>query len=70
MSERQRVEHYCRGGIETLDYIKAKLTPEQYEGYLLGSVHKYMGRWQDKGGVDDLYKAQTYLGWLIELKKC
>jgi hypothetical protein len=69
MSERQPVEHYMRGGIETLDYIKAKLTREQYEGYLLGNVHKYLGRWQDKGGPEDLLKAQTYLGWLIELKK-
>lgn len=65
---RIRVAHYCQGDIETIDYIRDQLTPEQYEGYLRGQVIKYISRYPHKGGVDDLYKAQTYLGWLIELK--
>jgi hypothetical protein len=57
--------HYTHGGIETLDYIKAKLTPIAYRGYLEGSVLKYMSRWRHKNGAEDLRKAQFYLDRLI-----
>lgn len=59
-------DHYTKGGIETIDYIKAKLTPEEYEGYLKGNVLKYLSREHEKGGLDDLKKARVYLDWLIE----
>ena len=36
--------HYDAGNLETLDIIKAKLTPEQYEGFLLGNIIKYSCR--------------------------
>lgn len=61
-----RGTYYDAGGISTLDYIKAKLTPEQYEGFLLGNVLKYTSRYRLKGGINDLKKAQDYLAWLIE----
>lgn len=53
--------HYTAGGIETIDYIKAKLTPEQYEGYLLGNVIKYTSRYQYKNGMEDLKKGSWYM---------
>jgi hypothetical protein len=28
-----------------------------------------MARWKDKGGVEDLMKAQDYLWWLIKLNE-
>ena len=59
-------DHYKTGGIETIDYIKAKLTPEQFEGYLVGNVIKYVSRYRHKNGVEDLKKARVYLNWLIE----
>lgn len=34
-------------------------------GFHEGSIVKYMCRWKKKGGVEDLKKAQQYLGWLI-----
>ena len=37
-------------------------------GYVEGCVIKYVSRWHDKGGVDDLKKARHYLDLLIELK--
>lgn len=58
--------HYTAGGIETIAYIKAKLSSEEYEGYLKGNVLKYMSRYNHKGGLQDLEKAKTYLQWLIE----
>lgn len=69
MTERRRVEHYCQGGIEPIDYMRAQFTPEQFEGFLRGNVIKYVTRYPHKNGLDDLLKAKTYLEWLIELKR-
>lgn len=61
-----RPKHYLKGGLECIQVIKAQLTPEQYKGYLYGNVLKYMWRWQDKNGLEDLRKAAKYLEWLQE----
>lgn len=39
-----KARYYDQGGIETLDIIKAKLTPDQYKGFLIGNVIKYACR--------------------------
>lgn len=65
---RRPVSHYCAGDIECIDAIRAALGP-LFEGFLAGNVIKYVWRYQHKNGLDDLYKAQTYLGWLIEAKQ-
>ena len=57
--------YYDVGGIVTLDIIKAKLTPEQYEGFLLGQVIKYAARMNFKGQrVGDATKLAEYSRWL------
>ena len=56
--------HYLTGGIETIDYIKAKLTAEEFKGYLRGNVLKYASR---KKGGDDMGKAAWYAD---RLSKC
>ncbi|MFY0760203.1 DUF3310 domain-containing protein [Metabacillus dongyingensis] len=61
-------DHYKKGGIETFDYMGAKMTPDQMEGYLFGNILKYVSRYQFKNGVEDLKKAEWYLEKLIELK--
>ncbi len=61
--------HYKQGGIETIDFIKAKLTPEEYRGYLKGNVIKYLSRERHKGGAEDIAKADVYMDWLKELDK-
>jgi len=58
--------HYTAGGIETIDYMEAKLTPEGFRGYCLGSVIKYVSRAGLKGDAnEDLKKARWYLNRLI-----
>lgn len=37
----EKSSYYDVGGIEVINIIKAKLTPEQFKGYLLGNVIKY-----------------------------
>lgn len=61
--------HYKTGGIETIDYIKAKLGVEGTINYCMGNVMKYTSRWQDKNGLEDLEKADWYLDYAITLMK-
>lgn len=61
--------HYTKNKIECIDYIKDVLSPEEYQGYLRGNITKYMHRYKDKGGVEDLNKARVYLNWLIEVSE-
>lgn len=56
--------HYTSGGIETLDYIKAKV--KDYPSYAAGNILKYVSRYEYKNGIEDLKKAQFYLNDLIE----
>lgn len=56
--------HYNTGGIETLDYIKAKV--KDYPSYAIGNIMKYITRYEHKNGIEDLKKAQFYLNDLIE----
>ena len=37
-------DHYKVGGIETIDYMQAKLTKEEFIGYLKGNILKYTSR--------------------------
>lgn len=54
--------HYKGKAIQPWDYIVANNL-----GYLEGNIVKYVSRWKDKGGVDDLRKARHYLDKLIEV---
>ena len=61
----QHPKHYCKGGIECLDVIKAVLG-DKYEGFLAGNVIKYIFRYRDKNCVEDCKKAAFYLEKLIQ----
>lgn len=55
--------HYKDMAIQPSEYIhKNKL------GYMEGCVVKYVSRWRNKGGVEDLQKAKHYLELLIEME--
>jgi len=61
--------HYTAGGIETIDFIRAKLSREEFVGYCRGNVLKYVTRAPHKGGVEDYRKAAVYLQWAIEAEE-
>lgn len=62
--------HYMVGGIESIEVIKAKLTPEQYEGYLMGTKMAYDLRYPFKGTYEqDLAKSDWYKNKLLEFRK-
>lgn len=50
--------------IQPWDYIAANKL-----GFFDGNVVKYVTRWPEKGGVQDLEKARHYLDKLIEIEK-
>jgi hypothetical protein len=54
--------HYKDKTIQPWDYIIANDL-----GYLEGNVVKYISRWKNKNGIEDLKKAQHYLSKLIEV---
>ena len=60
-------DHYTQGDIEVIDYIL-----DQKFNYLEGNVIKYVSRYRNKGGIEDLRKAKWYLEKLIDenLKHC
>jgi hypothetical protein len=47
--------------IQPVEYVTRNTMP-----YCEGNVIKYVTRWRDKGGVEDLRKAIWYLEYLIE----
>ena len=53
--------HYKNKGIQPIEYIMTNGL-----GFCEGNVIKYVSRWRDKNGLDDLLKAKHYLEFLIE----
>jgi hypothetical protein len=37
-------------------------------GFFDGNALKYLARWREKGGIDDLRKARHYIDKLIEME--
>ena len=65
MSTDEKSNYYDAGDIATIDVIEAKLTPEQYTGYLLGNIIKYSCRLNFKGRcARDAEKLKYYSIWL------
>ena len=59
--------HYRSGGIETIEYLQAKMTGEQFVGFCLGNALKYLSRAGKKGDFsEDLAKARWYINKLLE----
>jgi hypothetical protein len=59
--------HYKVGGIEVIDFIKAKLTPDEFRGYLQGNILKYSSRVGYKGDAsEDVGKLIWYANKLQE----
>jgi hypothetical protein len=56
-------DHYAKRAIQPWDYIAANGL-----GFFEGNAVKYLTRWKDKGGIEDLKKARHYLDKLIEME--
>lgn len=56
-------DHYQKQTIQVWDFIEQNKIP-----YLEGNVIRYVSRWRDKGGFEDLLKARHYIEKLIEVE--
>lgn len=54
-------DHYKNMKIQPMEYILANNI-----GFAEGAVIKYVSRWKNKNGIDDLKKARHVLDFLIE----
>lgn len=61
-------DHYTQGGIECIDAIEASMTPDEFAGFLKGNSIKYLWRYRQKAGRQDLEKARWYLDRLIAVQ--
>ena len=56
-------DHYKVGGIETIEYLQAKLSPEEFRGFCRGNALKYLSR---AGHKDDAAQEYRKAIWYIE----
>tara|TARA_R110002074_G_scaffold108572_5_gene234309 strand:- start:1282 stop:1551 length:270 start_codon:yes stop_codon:yes gene_type:complete len=56
--------HYIHNAIEPIDYILANNL-----NYCEANVVKYISRWKQKNGIEDLQKAKQYIDILIKSEK-
>jgi len=68
MDEVNHPSHYKNGSVEAIDAIESALGPEQFKGYCIGNAIKYLYRWENKGGKQDLEKARWYINRILEDK--
>lgn len=54
-------DHYKKLKIQPVEYILANNL-----GFCEGAIVKYISRWRDKGGVEDLRKIKQFCEFLIE----
>ena len=66
MSKKEKVKHpsHYNKGIEMWDYAHSHNLD-----FFEGNIVKYITRWKDKNGIEDLHKAKQYLDKLIELEE-
>ena len=56
-------DHYLNTTIQPIEYIHANGL-----GFIEGCIVKYISRWRDKNGIEDLEKIKQYVDILIELE--
>lgn len=60
-------DHYTKGGIECIYALKAATTGlKGIEAVCTANAIKYLWRWKQKNGVEDLRKAVWYIHRLID----
>lgn len=59
--------HYQGKEVQPWDALQSWLSHEAFCGFLTGNVVKYISRWPQKNGIEDLRKAKHYIEKLIEV---
>lgn len=60
-------KHYTQGGIECIDALKAATVGKRgIEAVCVANVIKYLWRYEEKNGVEDIRKAKWYIERLLK----
>lgn len=60
-------QHYTQGGIECIDALKAATVGKHgIEAVCVANIIKYLWRYEEKNGVEDVRKARWYLDRLLK----
>lgn len=63
-------DHYQLNGMETIDIIGAATSElSGIEAFDTGNALKYLCRWKNKNGIEDLKKAVWYIQHLIDFEQ-
>ena len=55
-------QHYTQGGVECIDALKAAtVNKSPFEAICVANIIKYLWRYEEKGGLEDIEKAAWYL---------
>lgn len=58
--------HYTQGGVECIEALKAATSHlTGIEAVCTANAIKYLWRWKDKNGIEDLNKAKWYIDYII-----
>lgn len=58
--------HYAKGDVECIDALEAAtINLQGRDAVCTANAIKYLWRWKQKGGVEDLKKARWYINRLI-----
>jgi len=74
MKDNINPEHYKAGGIETIEFIEAKMSKDEFYGYMKGNALKYISREGLKSvkitdQIDDIDKAIWFLEYMKKTKQ-
>lgn len=61
--------HYKHGKYDLITHLADIFTEEELRGFLKGNIYKYVDRYRDKNGIEDLEKAKEYTHRLEEFEK-
>lgn len=53
-------------GIECKDAMQSMLGVDPYIAYMQGCAFKYLWRWREKNGIEDLQKARECIGNMLD----
>ena len=60
-------QHYTQGGIECIDALKAATVGKRgIEAVCVANVIKYLWRYEEKNGIEDVCKAKWYIERLLK----
>ena len=72
MAEVDRVNHpahYTQGGVECIDALAAAtISLKGIEAVCTANAIKYLWRWKQKNGSEDLKKARWYIDYLLSIQ--